>query len=128
MFMDQSDHFMDDSFDEDFTAAFGQDFQSYLPPRSNSTSYSTFIDNNIPGSNSINSFYTSPATEQAYNQTHGNFSNFSTMHSIVTTDHSSSAPFVLDFGNHNLSENLQQVKPTTRNIDFSDNIHFHIFS
>ncbi|KAI3451870.1 hypothetical protein Pfo_008535 [Paulownia fortunei] len=107
MFMDQCD-FMD-TFDEDLAAVFGQDFQNYLPPGSNSTSSSSLI--NIPSSNSHNSLYTSPGSEQAKQQTPDNYYQFSTMHSMISPDQASSAPIILNFGNQNPSENIKQVNP-----------------
>lgn len=107
MFMDQCD-FMD-CFDEDLAAVFGHDLQNTVSPGSNSISSSTVI--NIPGSNSINSFYNSPGLEQTKQHTPVDNPKFSTMHNMASYhDQASSAPIILNFGSQNLSENVQQVR------------------
>ncbi|KAL0450108.1 UNVERIFIED_CONTAM: Transcription factor [Sesamum latifolium] len=86
-----------DLYDEDMAAVFGQHFENYLPPRSNSSS-STLI--SIPGS------FTAPITEQSKQHNPDSYSCFSTSDSVINPDQA-----VLTFWNQNSPRNLHRVYP-----------------
>ncbi|KAI3451867.1 hypothetical protein Pfo_008532 [Paulownia fortunei] len=104
--MDQCD-FMD-PFDEELAAVFGQGFQNYMSPEINSLSSPTVI--NILSSNSINSLFTFPSITPTKQHKPINYhSKFPRVHGVINPDQPSSAPIVLNFGNANPLESLQQV-------------------
>ncbi|GER30758.1 basic helix-loop-helix (bHLH) DNA-bindingsuperfamily protein [Striga asiatica] len=106
--------------DDDFVALLGQDFGNHLSsPRSNSTCCSVLINNSIPSNNlnSNNSFYTSFSLEQQtiLQQAPDSYSQFPNMINqgcVINypADQDSSDAIVLNIGNRNPSQNIQQLQ------------------
>lgn len=115
IFMDNESDIVESSYDEELLAALiRQDLESCLSPGHNSSSSSCHV--NVPSTTSMTSLYTSPnglENEQHLIIPPENINPSPTPinNGAVTMDQASSAPIILNFGNSNNSENLQQVRP-----------------